>query len=232
MLHKQNQDLLDRGKSQKSTRRSRKGNEEELNEFDDNFSSRVPVATYFPDKVEMKKSHTPKISVPNIDINKIQMDPQDNHIKILSAKKSSKPAEKKISYETNEFLDVLRNVGLSPDELDKLAKNKMYTRIIEAIEMMNKIILDKNLQLRVLLEENESLNVKNTQLNNDNIFFGKQIDQLKKDITLLNNKLKNNCDTTINDDNSLIGNTSNITINNVNINSINSINKVFQKRFK
>ena len=82
--------------------------------------------------------------------------------------------KEKEKYETFELMDVLKNVGLTPDELDKLGKNKAYSRIVEVIEMLNRIILDKNLQSRILIEENEYLNEKNTQLNNDNMFLGKQ----------------------------------------------------------
>jgi len=218
-----------------------KKSEELLDEYDDKFSERHQQSTKFPDKVEMKQGSI-KISMPSLQLNKLYAnDNIDEEIKVIPSvlkspkfKTSKEMKKEKEKYETFELMDVLKNVGLTPDELDKLGKNKAYSRIVEVIEMLNRIILDKNLQSRILIEENEYLNEKNTQLNNDNMFLGKQFDVLKKENAMLNNKISknddNNNNTMLNNDNSLINNTSNITINNVNINAINSINKVFPKK--
>jgi hypothetical protein len=231
-------------KKQEQSEKNKKNPTEnqDFDEFDDKFSERQQTTpAYFPDKVEMK--HTNKVSLPSLQLNKLYGEEKDEEIKIIPSQKkhdniSPKPktaSEIKKSYETFEFLDILRNVGLNPDELDKLAKNKQYSKIVEVIEQLNRVIVDKNLQSRILIEENEYLNEKNTQLNNDNMFLGKQFDVLKKENAMLLNKVSKTNEVNINDDTSMINNnTSNITINNVNINAINSINKVFppKKKFR
>jgi len=187
-------------------------NELDGDELDDKFSEKHPGVRYFPDKVEVK--HT-KLSLPKIPLNKIlKNDDKPEDIKVIPANVQS-PAkkEKNKAYETYEFLDVLKNVGLTPDDLEKLSKNKQISKLIEVIENLNRIILDKNLQSKILIEENENLNEKNTQLNNDNMFLGKQFDVIEKENVMLKNKIRKNDDTNTNNaDTSLINNTSNIVI--------------------
>lgn len=61
----------------------------------------------------------------------------------------------------------------------------MLSRVIEAIEMLNRLLCDKNLQVRLLSHENESLNQKNFQLNKENINLFQQTLDLKKEVQRL-----------------------------------------------
>ena len=82
----------------------------------------------------------------------------------------------------------------------------MNAKLIDTIELMFKLIFDKNMTIRILEIENENLNEKNTQLNEENISI------LSK---------KNN--------ESIANNTSKITINNLNINSLNAYKNILNK---
>ena len=82
----------------------------------------------------------------------------------------------------------------------------MNTKLIDIIELMFKLISEKNMTIRILEIENENLNEKNTQLNEENISI------LSK---------KNN--------ESIANNTSKITINNLNINSLNAYKNILNK---
>ena len=82
----------------------------------------------------------------------------------------------------------------------------MNAKLIDTIELMFKLITDKNMTIRILEIENENLNEKNTQLNEENISI------LSK---------KNN--------ESMANNTSKITINNLNINSLNAYKNILNK---
>jgi hypothetical protein len=81
-----------------------------------------------------------------------------------------------------EWIEILRHSGLTPEELDRMGKNKMMSRIIEAIEMLNRLLIDKNLQIRLLEQENENLNTKNFSLNKENISLFQQNIELKKEL--------------------------------------------------
>lgn len=82
----------------------------------------------------------------------------------------------------DEWIEILRLSGLTPEELDRMARNKMLARIMDAIEMMNRLLCDKNLQIRLLEQENENLNQKNYSLNKDNIQLFHQCVDLKKEL--------------------------------------------------
>jgi hypothetical protein len=87
--------------------------------------------------------------------------------------------------QSEEWIEILRHSGLTPEEMERLSKNKMLSRIIEAIEMLNRLLCDKNLQIRLLSQENENLNQKNFQLNKENISLFQQTLDLKKEVQKL-----------------------------------------------
>jgi hypothetical protein len=72
-------------------------------------------------------------------------------------------------FETEEWVEIMRSVNMHPDEFEKFQRNKLLSKLIDAIEMLNRLLIDKNMQISVLEKENESLNEKNIELNNDNI---------------------------------------------------------------
>jgi hypothetical protein len=84
--------------------------------------------------------------------------------------------------QNEEWLDILRHSGLTQDELERLSKNKSLSRIVETIEMLNRLLCDKNMQIRLLDQENQSLNQKNFSLNKENISLFQQSLELKKEL--------------------------------------------------
>ena len=64
----------------------------------------------------------------------------------------------------DEWVEILRASGVTPDELERLSKNKLFTHLVEAIEMLSRLLIDKNMHIRLLEKENDSLNQKNENL--------------------------------------------------------------------
>ena len=96
---------------------------------------------------------------------------------------------KPISYtQSEEWIEILKLCGLTPEELDRLARNKMMSKVVEAIEMLNRLLVDKNLQIRLLEQENASLVQKNFSLNKENISLFQQSIVLKKELQKYINK--------------------------------------------
>jgi hypothetical protein len=163
-----------------------------------------------PEKsTKRNQQNSRKASLPILELNKIQLSMADDNMQIKSAKKACSIAA---DFQTFELIDIFKSVGLTLDEFEKLSKNRLFTKLTDSIEFLNRIILDKNLYIRVMKEENDSLNIKNTELNNDNMSLGKQLIDMRKELDKVKNKLDDL------DNHSLINNTSNITIsvNNVN----------------
>ena len=128
----------------------------------------------------------------------------NNQIEIKQLQKSSstnelrkKPKSNKIEFE--EWYDILRNLQISFEDLQKFAKNKSLTKIMDAIEMLNNLLADKNIQIRMIEIENGNLNNKNSDLNNENIKLMStnnelmiKINNLKLKIRLLDNNIQHN----------------------------------------
>jgi len=74
----------------------------------------------------------------------------------------------------------MKIIGLSLDEFDSFLNDKSLYKLIEALELLNRLLNDKNLQIKILQDENEYLNNKNYNLNKENIFLFQQNIELKK----------------------------------------------------
>ena len=110
-------------------------------------------------------------------------------------------------FESEEFVEIIKMVGLTQAEFEKLSKNKQYSKLTEAIEMMFRLLKDKNITLNLLDKENENLTAKNYKLNKDNmILFRENVD--------LKTSLKKSHPTTksTSHNSSLINNTSKINV--------------------
>lgn len=104
---------------------------------------------------------------------------------------------KSSKFENEEWNDIIRSAQISKEDLQKMLKNSSLSKLFDAIEMLNKVNLEKSLQIKLLETENEDLNSKNSQLNNENIKLlskcNEQIDKinnLKHKISLLGNSMR------------------------------------------
>jgi hypothetical protein len=112
-------------------------------------------------------------------------------------------------FENEEFLDIIKTVNLTEEEYEKMSKTKIYSKLIETIEMLYSLIGEKNLSLSLVKKENDNLNQKNFKLNKENMDLVQENIDLKKEIAKfksMNNNLNNVSK-------SLINNTSNISQN-------------------
>ena len=127
---------------------------------------------------------------------------------IAGTNKSVDQFDSSNKYDSEDFNDVLRMAGLSIDHYVLMSKNNLYSKLTDAIEFMHKMIVEKNMCINLLEIENESLNAKNYQLNKENM-----------ELTSESKKKSGLGD-------SMINNTSQITINNVNINAVGNLPKI------
>ena len=180
------------------------------------YKLRNTINTLNDDK-SYRSTNTPKINNINLHFNSNHNENR-NKLPLQSSEKSnksnrsieedefSKNSSFNNSFNNEEFKEILKQAGLSVEAYLLLSSNKMNTKLIDIIELMFKLISEKNMTIRILEIENENLNEKNTQLNEENISI------LSK---------KNN--------ESMANNTSKITINNLNINSLNAYKNILNK---
>ena len=160
-----------------------------------------------------RSTNTPKIGNLNIKNFNLYSNQQfKNKLQMESTDKSNKSFEE-LNYSKNsfginneEFKEVLKQAGLSFETYMLLSSNKIYSKLTDTIELMFRLIIDKNMTIKILEIENENLNEKNAELNEENMSI------LSK---------KNN--------ESMINNTSKITINNLNINSLRAYKNLLKK---
>ena len=87
----------------------------------------------------------------------------------------------------NDFDEILKACGLNMKIYREISEQKENEKFIEIIEMLFKIILDKNTQISLLEKEIANLTVKNFELNKSNM-----------NLFVENNNLMNNKDSTLN----------------------------------
>ena len=180
------------------------------------YKLRNTINTLNDDK-SYRSTNTPKINNINLHFNSNHNENR-NKVPFQNSEKSnksnrtiedeefSKNSSFNNSFNNEEFKEILKQAGLTIENYLILSSNKMNAKLIDTIELMFKLITDKNMTIRILEIENENLNEKNTQLNEENISI------LSK---------KNN--------ESMANNTSKITINNLNINSLNAYKNILNK---
>ena len=101
-------------------------------------------------------------------------------------------------FEHEDFLDILKNVGLNLEKFDYLCKMKQNIRFKEIIEMLLSLIKDKERLISILQKENENLNENNLKLNEENILLKNKKEnpsnknKIKKTIDLYKDYLNNN----------------------------------------
>ena len=70
---------------------------------------------------------------------------------------------------TEEWAETLKQCGMTQEEFLKYCGNKFTNKLTNAIEYMYKILVDKNIQIKLITKENETLNEENIRLNKINI---------------------------------------------------------------
>jgi hypothetical protein len=107
---------------------------------------------------------------------------------------------KKISrkqFEHEDFIDILKNVGLTLEKFEYMSKLKSYSKFTEIIEMLLNLVKEKERHLSILKKENEYLNENNFKLNEENILLTNKI-KLKEKLIRNNNQNENNNNSDLN----------------------------------
>jgi hypothetical protein len=104
----------------------------------------------------------------------------------------------------SEWYETLKHCNMTQEEYVNFCNNKLTIRLTDIIEYLYKFLIDKNIQIKLLSEENNYLNSENLNLNKLNLELQEQCEKIVK-------PLKDDNSTFVNIDN-------NITNNNININ--------------
>jgi hypothetical protein len=81
---------------------------------------------------------------------------------------------------TSEWYETLKHCNMTQDEYVKYCNNKITCKLTDVIEYLYKLLLDKNIQIKLFIEENEELTTENLKLNKINLELENEIDNIKK----------------------------------------------------
>ena len=93
-------------------------------------------------------------------------------------------------YEHEEFIEIVKSVGLTLEKYEQLTKVKYFSEFCEIIEMLLNLTKEKENVINILQRENDNLNANNFKLNKDNMFLFSQNINLKKELNNLNDIIK------------------------------------------
>ena len=101
-------------------------------------------------------------------------------------------------YEHEDFIEIIKSVGLSLEKYEELTQMKTYSKFTEIIEMLLNLIKEKEQIINILQNENDNLTAANYKTNKDNMFLFNQNLNLKDQINKLtlgnsNKKQKSLC---------------------------------------
>ena len=119
---------------------------------------------------------------------------------------NKKNKNKGIGINDDDFVDILKQVGITQENFALMSKNQKNSKLIDIIEYMYKMIREKTQCINLLECENENLNQENFELN-------------KKNMELMKSPNEEN-------NSSIVANNSKITINNMNINTLTNYKKI------
>lgn len=98
----------------------------------------------------------------------------------------SVPGKKIDKLDISEWKEVVRIVGFTEEEYNNIfVINNKYSKISEAIDIFNSIIVDRNQQINILNLENSKLNNENKVLYDENLLLNKKISLLEQKNTNL-----------------------------------------------
>ena len=137
------------------------------------------------------------------------MNKTENSIYNLNENHKNKNKNSKMYINNEEFVDILKQVGLKEENFSQMCKNPKNSKLTDIIEFMYKLLIEKTKTINLLECENENLNQENFELN-------------KKNMELI--KIQNNNE---GDNSNIMNNNNKITIKNVNINTLSNYQKIF-----
>ena len=99
-----------------------------------------------------------------------------------------------------EWAETLKHCGMTQEEFLRFCGMKVTSKLTNAIEYLYKILIDKNIQIKLLSQENETLNEENIRLNKINI----ELESIINYNNMNNNNNNYNRNTNIKNENKII----------------------------
>lgn len=156
-----------------------------------NINLHSPLPMNFPEKIKMGNSHLEDVKyiMPSLDLTRTKKG--NNNRNIISNNNNSQNTKantediilnKKQNFDTDEWINVMKTVGLTDEEMDRFFKNKFIFKLIDAIDNLIGMILEKEKLILQIQYEKTILNNQIAIFKKDNITLSQNYLDLKKKI--------------------------------------------------
>ena len=155
---------------------------QEDDSFTDNLYS--PIAINFPEKVYCNKSiEQTKGIIPLLDLSKTnninyKFEKKEEEDKLQTPKITLKLRNQK----NEEWMVSLKYAGLTSEELERISRNKLITKIFEAMLNLNRIIEEKNCLLQNAVQKLKSSQLEKQKKERENIELYQKIITIRKEV--------------------------------------------------
>lgn len=112
-----------------------------------------------------------------------------------------------------EWYETLKHCNLTQDQYIKFCNDKHVSQLTDVIEYLYKLIIDKNIQIKLVNEENDCINLENLKLNKKILELGEKIESLETNNCSKNTKGGHDNSTFVNLDTSINHINDNINLN-------------------
>jgi hypothetical protein len=168
---------------------------------------------HFPDKIKMCSSLIEDIKyiMPPLDLtrtnkkyeNKVQNLSNYNNNNSQNTKANSEDItlNKKQNFESEEWTTIIKSVGLTEEEMDRFLKNKFISKLIEAIDNLIGLVLEKRKTIDLIQYEKSILNNQINAFKKDNVNLTQNYLELKEKLkSFEENKIKEELENKKDDD--------------------------------
>lgn len=138
----------------------------------------------FPEKIKMANTFEDiKYIMPPLDLSKTKKGNKNNQNK-NQIQENDLVNKKRSNFECEEWLGIMKSLGITDEEMERLLKNKFTSKFVEAIGSLISIILERTNLLNLAHSHISSLNKELASLKKDNL-------NITKNYLELNEKFKN-----------------------------------------
>ena len=167
----------------------------------------------FPLNDSSNSSNSNSNSIQSKKISKRKQSIYDEIKRLEEIKKTTKEISEKEFDLTSEWFEALKSCHITQEEYANYCKDNSISKLTDLIEYLYKYIIDKNIQIKLIENENEELNLENLKLNKENIDISEEYEKIKK----------------IDSNSTFVNVDNNISHNNININMMMDYMKEVQK---
>jgi len=154
---------------------------------------------HFPEKIKMSTSHIEDIKyiMPPLDLTRTKKGHNNKNQNIFNQNNNNSQTQntkanteditlnKKRNFETDEWISIMKTVGLTEEEMDRFLKNKFIVKLIDSIDNLIGMVLEKNKIISQIQYEKSILNNQISVFKKDNVTLTQNYLELKDKLKVM-----------------------------------------------